>query len=109
MIREIKRIVENYLNNRKPACLMLGTVVSGGVKISEKLTLPWELVDGTLRGFACAGDRVRLIRDDGGKRYFIVEIIGSAPAAKGRTIQIEPIIIGETTISELRIKDVTLT
>lgn len=109
MIREIKQIVDGYLNNRKPACLMIGTVVSGGVKVSEKLTLPWELVDGTLRDYTAAGNQVRLIRDDGGKRYYIVEIIGCAPAAKGRTVQIEPITIGNTTISEIKIKDVTKT
>ncbi|XOQ49646.1 MAG: Phage protein [Eubacteriales bacterium] len=106
MINEIKQIVEGYLNNRKPACLMIGTVVAAGVKISEKLTLPWELIDGTLRDYAAVGDTVRLIRDDGGARYFIVEIIGCAPAAKGRTMQIEPITIGGTTISEIKVKDV---
>lgn len=106
MINEIKQIVEGYLNNRKPVCLMIGTVVAAGVKISEKLTLPWELIDGTLRDYAAVGDTVRLIRDDGGARYYIVEIIGYVPATKGRTIQIEPITIGSTTISEIKIKDV---
>ena len=109
MINEIKTIVENYLNNRKPACLMLGTVTADGVKVSEKLTLPWELVDGTLRGFAAPGSKVRLIRDDGGQRFFIVEIVGYAPAAKGRTLQIEPVTIGNTTISQIVIKDVIIT
>ncbi|TGJ75478.1 DNA helicase [Caproiciproducens galactitolivorans] len=106
MINEIKQIVDGYLNNRKLACLMVGTVVSGGVKVSEKLTLPWELVDGTLRDYVATGDTVRLIRDDGGARYYIVEIIGYVPAAKGRKLQIEPLTIGGTTISEIKIKDV---
>jgi len=75
MINEIKQIVENYLNNRKMACLMIGTVVSGGVKISEKLTLPWELVYGNLKSGLTTGKEVRLLRDDGGHAYYILEVI----------------------------------
>jgi hypothetical protein len=109
MIEQIKTIVENYINNRKLACLMIGTATDDGVKISEKLTLPWELISGTLKDFAVSGDTLQLIRDDGGQRFYIVEIIGYAPAAKGRTVQIEPITIGDVTISEIKIKDVTAT
>lgn len=75
MINEIKQIVDGYLNNRKPACLMIGTVVSGGVKLSEKLTLPWEMVYGNLKGSATVGRQVRLLRDDGGHAYYILEVI----------------------------------
>lgn len=106
MINEIKQIIDGYLNNRKPACLMIGTVISGGVKVSEKLTLPWEMVYGNLKDSVAAGQQVRLFRDDGGHAYYILEIIGYAPAVKDRTLQIEPISIGDTTISEIKIKDV---
>lgn len=106
MINEIKQIVDGYLNNRKPACLMIGTVEAGGVKLSEKLTLPWEMVYGNLKDSVTAGQQVRLFRNDGGHAYYILEIIGSAPAMKDSTLKIEPITIGSTTISEIKIKDV---
>lgn len=106
MISEIKQCIDNYLNNRKPACLMIGTVESGGVKLSEKLTLPWEMVYGNLKDSVTAGQQVRLFRDDGGHAYYILEIIGYAPAVKDRTLKIEPISIDGTTISEIKIKDV---
>lgn len=75
MINEIKQIIEGYLNNRKPACMMIGTVASGGVKVSEKLTLPWELIYGNLKTGLTAGNRIRLLRDDGGHAYYILEVI----------------------------------
>lgn len=102
MINEIKQCIDGYLNNRKPACLVIGTVVSGGVKLSEKLTLPWEMVYGNLKGSATAGQQVRLFRDDGGHAYYILEIIGYTPAMKGQTLKVES---GDT-VSEIKIEDV---
>lgn len=104
-----KTIVNNFLNNRKLACLQLGTVTDDGVKVSEKLTLPFEVVTGTLKDFVNTGDTVQLIRDDGGQQFYIVEIIDCTPATKGRTMLIEPITVGDVTISEIVIKDVTQT
>lgn len=106
MINEIKQIVNGYLNNRKPACLMIGTALADGVKLSEKLTLPWEMVYGNLKDSVTAGQQVRLFRDDGGHAYYILEIVGYAPAMKDRTLQIDPIPVGDTTLSEIKIKDV---
>lgn len=107
MINESKQIVENYINNRKPACLMIGTAVEGGIKVSEKLTIPGELVYGNLKDGLQAGDQVRLLRNDGGQAYYILEVIGAAPATKGRTLQIEPITVSNgMTISSIAIKDV---
>lgn len=101
MINEIKQIVDGYLNNRKPACLMIGTVLSDGVKVSEKLTLPWEMVYGNLKDYVAVGQQVRLFRDDGGHAYYILEIIDLPPAVKGVTLQVETVSSGE-----IRIKDV---
>lgn len=106
MINEIKQCIDGYLNNRKPACLMIGTVVSGGVKVSEKLTLPWEMIYGNLKDSVTAGQQVRLFRDDGGHAYYILEIIGYTPAMKGHTLRIDPVTIDGTTLSEIKIKDV---
>lgn len=106
MINEIKRCIDGYLNNRKPACLILGTVKTGGVKISEKLTLPWEMVYGNLKDSVTAGQQVRLFRDDGGHAYYILEIIGSTPAIKGQTLKYTSGADEGATVSELKIKDV---
>jgi hypothetical protein len=75
MIQEIKRIVENYLNNAKLCSLLLGTVTSDGIQISDKLTIPEELIIGNLKLTAVAGDKVRLIRNHGGQQYYILEVI----------------------------------
>lgn len=77
MINEIKTIVDNYMNNRMPCRLMLGTVVSGGVQVSDRLTIPDELIAGNLKNSVTAGNRVRLLRDDGGQLYYLLEVISS--------------------------------
>ena len=107
MINEIKQIVDGYLNNRKPACLMIGTAQADGVKLSEKLTLPWEMVYGNLKDSVTAGQQLRLFRDDGGHAYYILEIIGYTPAMKGQTMEYTA--VGGTTTTEIEIKDVVKT
>lgn len=86
---------------------MVGTVTSDGVKVSDKLTIPDELIKGNLKDYASTGDKVRLIRNHGGQEFYIVEIIDFITVLKGMTITIEPIIIGETTIDTITIKDVS--
>lgn len=107
MIDKIKQLVQGYLDNRKLACLMIGTAVSDGIKVSEKLTIPGELVYGNLKTDLNTGDQVRLLRNDGGQAYYILEVIGATPATKGRTLQIQPITVADgMTISSVEIKDV---
>ena len=86
MIKEIKTIIQNYLNNAKLSALQIGTVVSGGIKMSDKLTLPNELIMGNLKAFVSPGDKVRLIRNHGGQEFYIVEITSRPFIAKGTTI-----------------------
>lgn len=88
MINEIKKIIQNYLSNAKLCSLMLGTVVTGGVKISDKLTIPNELIKGNLKDYAAVGDKVRLVRNHGGQEFYIVEIIGKEFVTKGSTIEL---------------------
>ena len=108
MINEIKVIVKNYLNNVKLTNLMVGTVVADGIKVSDRLAIPNELIKGNLKNFVKAGDKVRLIRNHGGQEFYIVEIIGLNTISKGMTIQIEPIIIREgDTIDSIVIKEVS--
>ncbi len=86
MINEIKEVVQNYLNNAKLSCLMAGAVAIGGIKVSDKLTIPMELIKGDLKNYATVGDRVRLIRNHGGQEFYIVEIAGKQFVTKGCTI-----------------------
>ncbi|MDR7856297.1 hypothetical protein [Tissierella sp.] len=88
MIQEIKIIVQNYLNNIKLCSIMLGTVVADGVKISDKLVIPNELIEGNLKVFISIGDKVRLIRNHGGQEFYIVEIIDKEFISKGCTIKL---------------------
>jgi hypothetical protein len=77
MINEIKAIVKNYLNNAKLVEFTIGTVVSEGVQVSDKLTIPNELIVGNLKASIIAGDRVRLLRNHGGNQFYILEVINT--------------------------------
>ena len=86
MISEIKTIIQNYLSNAKLCNLMDGTVVSDGVKVSDKLTIPSELIYGNLKDYTSNGDSIRLIQKHGGEEFYIVEIIGKEFITKGSTV-----------------------
>ena len=88
MINEIKEIIKNYLNNEKLCTLMTGTVAGGGILVNEKLTIPMELIRGNLIKQAASGDKVRLIRNHGGKEFYIVEIMNRAFITKGSVISL---------------------
>lgn len=75
MIQEIKRIVDNYLNNAKLCRIVLGTVTAEGIWLSDKLTLPEELIAGNLKKTVSQGDQVWLLRNHGGQQYYILEVI----------------------------------
>lgn len=75
MINEIKTIVQNYLNNTKLCGLMIGIVQSDGIKISNKLIIPNELIIGNLKNSISTGQKVRLLRDHGGQQFYILEVI----------------------------------
>lgn len=108
MINEIKTIVKNYIKNEKLTRLIDGSVTENGIKISEKLTIPLELIKGNLKNYITSGDKVKLIRNEGGQEFYIVEIVDADPVIKGMTLFIEPITIGETTIDSITINGVTL-
>ena len=107
MINEIKTIIQNYLSNAKLCQLMVGTVVSDGIKVSDRLTIPNELIKGNLKGFIAPGDKVRLIRNHGGQEFYVVEIIGVSNLLNKMTIDIEPITVTDgMTLTSIKIKDV---
>lgn len=76
LFKLVKVIVDNYMNNRKPACLMIGTYNGSAMMVNERLPVPMSLVRGNMKEKLVAGDKVRLLRNDGGQEYFILEIIG---------------------------------
>lgn len=107
MINEIKSIVQGYLNSIKLPKLVIGTVVEGGIKVSDKLVIPLELISGNFKKEITSGNRVRMLRDLGGQEFYILEIIDKDPVTEGVTINIEPITIKDgNTISNIKIKEV---
>ena len=97
MINEIKTIVKNYLSNAKLTSLMIGTVVNDGIKVSDRLIIPNELIKGDLKEFVAVEDKVRLIRNQGGQEFYIVEIMGKKSVIDG-TVVSEGINIGKEII-----------
>lgn len=77
MINEIKEVVKNYLNNAKLSEFTTGTVAENGIMISDKLVIPYELVCGNLKTSVVSGDKVRLLRNNGGKQFYILEVINT--------------------------------
>ncbi len=107
MINEIKTIIQNYLSNAKLCQLMVGTVADDGIKVSDRLTIPNELIKGNLKEFIAPGDKVRLIRNHGGQEFYIIEIIGVPNLLNKITIDIEPITVTDgMTLSSIKIKEV---
>jgi len=75
MINEIKTVIQNYLNNAKLCRFMVGTVTNDGIKVSDKLTIPYELIVGNLKKNLIAGQKVRLLQNHGGQQFYILEVI----------------------------------
>ena len=75
MINEIKTIIQNYLNNAKLCRFMIGTVTSDGIKVSDKLIIPNELIVGNLKKNLSVGQKVRLLQNHGGQQFYILEVI----------------------------------
>ena len=71
----IKRIVDNYMRCRKPAAIVLGTYTGSAMQVGE-LPIPMSIITGNMKEKLKPGDKVRLFRNDGGREYYILEIIG---------------------------------
>lgn len=76
LFQAIKTIVENYLNNRKPSAIVVGVYNGTAVVVNEKLPVPMSMISGNMKARIIPGDRLKLLRNDGGKEYYILEIIG---------------------------------
>lgn len=72
---QIKTIVDNYMKARKPAAIVIGTY-NGASFLVGSLPVPLSMVSGNMKEKLVSGDKVRLLRNDGGHEYYILEIIG---------------------------------
>ena len=86
MIKEIKIIVDNYLNNKKLPAMIVGSVQGDGIYVSGNFIIPMSQVSGTLKSRIKSGDRVRVLAGTGWKDFFVLEIIGRDLAYKDEII-----------------------
>lgn len=71
----IKTVVDNYMKNRKPSAVLIGTYTGTAVMV-EQLPVPMSMISGNMVKKLDPGDKVRLLRNDGGHEYYILEIVG---------------------------------
>ena len=71
----IKTVVDNYMKNRKPSTVLIGTYTGTAVMIGQ-LPVPMSMISGNMVKKLTPGDKVRLLRNDGGHEYYILEIVG---------------------------------
>jgi hypothetical protein len=72
---QIKTIVDNYMRNRKPTAVVLG-IYTGQAVMIDQLPVPMSMISGNMKSKLRSGDKVRLLRNDGGGEYYILEIVG---------------------------------
>lgn len=71
----IKTVVDNYMKNRKPSAVLIGTYTGTAVMVGQ-LPVPMSMISGNMVKNLDPGDKVRLLRNDGGQEYYILEIVG---------------------------------
>ncbi len=71
----VKTVVDNYMKSRKPAAILIGTY-TGSVVMVGQLPVPVSMITGNMKDKLAAGDKVRLLRNDRGQEYYILEIVG---------------------------------
>ena len=80
----IKTVVDNYMKSRKPAAVLVGTYTGSTVMIGS-LPVPLSMITGNMKSQLVSGDKIRLLRNDRGKEYYILEIIGKPNQTAGGT------------------------
>ena len=80
----IKTMVDNYMKSRKPAAVLVGTYTGSTVMIGS-LPVPLSMITGNMKSQLVSGDKIRLLRNDRGKEYYILEIIGKPYQTAGGT------------------------
>ena len=78
----IKTIVDNYMAARKPAAVLMGIYNGAAIMIGE-LPVPLGMITGNVKTKLVSGDKVRLLRNDRGREYYILEIISEPDETGG--------------------------
>ena len=71
----IKTVVDNYMKNRKPSAVLIGTYTGTAVMVGQ-LPVPMSMISGNMVKNLAPVNKVRLLRNDGGHEYYILEIVG---------------------------------
>lgn len=72
----IKSIVDGYLQNRKTTEAVIGVYDGSAIVLNSQLPVPMSMVKGNMVSRLSNGDKVVLLRNDGGREYYILEITG---------------------------------
>ncbi|MBE5987153.1 MAG: DNA helicase [Paenibacillaceae bacterium] len=72
----IKNIVDTYLKDRKTTDVVIGVYNGTAIVINSELPLPLSMVEGNMVSRLTIGDKVVLLREDGGRKYYVLEITG---------------------------------
>lgn len=72
----IKNIVDAYLQNRKMTSVVIGVYNGTAMMLESRLPVPMSMISGNMKSRLVSGDRVVLLRNDGGREYYILEITG---------------------------------
>ena len=75
MIKEIKTIVDGFLNAVKLPAVLIGTYDGTGVRVDSRFTVPAAQLSGNMKTQMRSGDRVRLLALTGWEEFFVLEII----------------------------------
>lgn len=78
MIKEIKTIIDSYLNNLRLPAVLVGTYNGSAVTISANFVVPRAVISGNLIEAAKPGDKLRLFAPTGWDEFYVLEIIGRA-------------------------------
>ena len=82
MIKEIKTIVDGFLNAVKLPAILIGTYDGTGVQIDSRFTVPSTQLSGNMKTQMRSGDKVRMLASTGWEEFYVLEIIGRNMAFK---------------------------
>lgn len=82
MIKEIKTIVDGFLNSVKLSAILIGTYDGNGVQVDSRFTIPSTQLSGNMKTLLKSGDKVRMLASTGWEEFYVLEIIGRNVAFK---------------------------
>ena len=82
MIKEIKTIVDGFLNSVKLPAILIGTDNGAGVQSDSGFVVPSAQLSGNMKTIMKSGDKVRMLASTGWEEFYVLEIIGKSVALK---------------------------